>query len=35
IRSETGKKVTGKILKFDGRPFTPALIVGELKKEVT
>jgi 2-oxoglutarate ferredoxin oxidoreductase subunit alpha len=34
IRSETGKKVTGKILKFDGRPFTPALIVGELKKEV-
>jgi len=35
MRSETGKKVTGKILKFDGRPFTPALIVGELKKEVT
>ena len=35
IRSETGKKVTGKILKFDGRPFTPALIVAELKKEVT
>ena len=34
MRSETGKKVTGKILKFDGRPFTPALIVGELKKEV-
>ena len=35
IRSETGKKVTGEVLKFDGRPFTPALIVGELKKEVT
>lgn len=35
IRAETGKKVTGNILKFDGRPFTPALIVAELKKEVT
>jgi len=35
IRSETGEKVTGRILKFDGRPFTPAFIVGELKKEVT
>ncbi|MFC2039403.1 2-oxoacid:acceptor oxidoreductase subunit alpha, partial [Chloroflexota bacterium] len=34
IRSETGKKVTGTISKFDGRPFTPALIVQELKKEV-
>ena len=32
IRSETGKKVTAEILKFDGRPFTPALIVDELKK---
>jgi 2-oxoglutarate ferredoxin oxidoreductase subunit alpha len=35
IRAETGKKVTGSILKFDGRPFTPSLIVSELKKEVT
>ena len=35
IRSETGKEATGRILKFDGRPFTPALIVRELKKEVT
>jgi 2-oxoglutarate ferredoxin oxidoreductase subunit alpha len=32
IRSETGKKVTAEILKFDGRPFTPALVVDELKK---
>ena len=35
IRSESGNKVTGGILKFDGRPFTPTLIVSELKKEVT
>jgi 2-oxoglutarate ferredoxin oxidoreductase subunit alpha len=34
IRSETGKKATGIISKFDGRPFTPAHIVSELKKEV-
>jgi len=35
IRSETGIKVSGSILKFDGRPFTPAHIVHEVKKEVT
>ena len=35
IRAESGNKVTGSILKFDGRPFTPTLIVSELKKEVT
>ena len=35
IRSESGNKVTGGILKFDGRPFTPTLIARELKKEVT
>ena len=35
IRSESGNKVTGGILKFDGRPFTPTLIASELKKEVT
>ena len=34
IRSETGKKVTGSILKFDGRPFSSALITRELKKEI-
>jgi len=34
IRAETGIRVDGHILKFDGRPFTPALIVSELKKEV-
>ena len=34
IREETGTKVTGSILKFDGRPFTPALIISELKKDV-
>lgn len=33
IRSEIGIKVTGSILKFDGRPFTPANIVVRLKEE--
>ncbi len=33
IRAETGKEVSGKILKYDGRPFTPAYIVREVKKE--
>ncbi|MFC1910076.1 2-oxoacid:acceptor oxidoreductase subunit alpha [Chloroflexota bacterium] len=33
IRTETGKEVS-KILKFDGRPFTPADIVQRIKKEV-
>lgn len=32
IRSETGKEVSSKILKFDGRPFTPAYIVQQVKK---
>jgi 2-oxoglutarate ferredoxin oxidoreductase subunit alpha len=35
IRSERGITADRNILKFDGRPFTPALIVSELKKEVT
>jgi 2-oxoglutarate ferredoxin oxidoreductase subunit alpha len=35
IRAETGKKVTGNILKYDGRPFTPAYIVHELEKEIS
>jgi 2-oxoglutarate ferredoxin oxidoreductase subunit alpha len=33
IKAETGKDVSGKILKFDGRPFTPAGIVAAVKKE--
>lgn len=33
IRQETGKQVNGVILKYDGRPFTPAGIVKDWKKE--
>jgi 2-oxoglutarate ferredoxin oxidoreductase subunit alpha len=33
IKAETGKDVTGKILKFDGRPFTPAYIAEAVRKE--
>ncbi|MFC1964656.1 2-oxoacid:acceptor oxidoreductase subunit alpha [Chloroflexota bacterium] len=33
IRRETGHKVSGNILKFDGRPFSPQEIVDHLKKE--
>ncbi|UCG54752.1 MAG: 2-oxoacid:acceptor oxidoreductase subunit alpha, partial [Dehalococcoidia bacterium] len=33
IKSETGYDVSGKILKFDGRPFTPSYIVEVLRKE--
>ena len=32
IRTETGIKVDGKILKFDGRPITPGYIIKELEK---
>jgi 2-oxoglutarate ferredoxin oxidoreductase subunit alpha len=32
IRTETGIKVSGKILKYDGRPFTPAYIAERVKK---
>jgi len=35
IRAETGYQVTGKIAKFDGRPFTPAYILRQLKQEVS
>ena len=35
IRRETGHKVNGNILKFDGRPFSPRYIVNQLKKEVS
>lgn len=34
IRAETGKKVSGTVLKYDGRPFTPAHIIRELRREV-
>lgn len=33
IQAETGKSSGGKILKYDGRPFTPADIVQQVKKE--
>jgi len=33
IRAETGIGVSGKVLKFDGRPFTPAIIIDGLRKE--
>ncbi|MGA2159055.1 MAG: 2-oxoacid:acceptor oxidoreductase subunit alpha [Dehalococcoidia bacterium] len=32
IAQETGKMVNGRILKWDGRPFSPAYIVREFKK---
>lgn len=35
IRAETGIKVSGNILKFDGRPFSPSFIAAAVKKEVT
>jgi 2-oxoglutarate ferredoxin oxidoreductase subunit alpha len=33
IKAETGKDVSGKILKFDGRPFIPAYIAEAVRKE--
>jgi 2-oxoglutarate ferredoxin oxidoreductase subunit alpha len=33
IREQTGKKVSGTILKYDGRPFEPAYIVREISKK--
>jgi 2-oxoglutarate ferredoxin oxidoreductase subunit alpha len=33
IRAETGKNVSGRILKYDGRPFTPAYIAEAVRKE--
>lgn len=33
IKTETGYDVGGRILKFDGRPFTPAYIAQAVKKE--
>jgi 2-oxoglutarate ferredoxin oxidoreductase subunit alpha len=32
IRTETGIKVDGKILKYDGRPFTPKYIAEKVRK---
>jgi 2-oxoglutarate ferredoxin oxidoreductase subunit alpha len=34
IRTETGYDVGGRILKYDGRPFTPGYIAQAVKKEV-
>ncbi len=33
IKAETGCDVSGRILKFDGRPFTPAYIAQAVRKE--
>jgi len=33
IKAETGRDVSGKILKFDGRPFTPAYVAEAVRKE--
>jgi 2-oxoglutarate ferredoxin oxidoreductase subunit alpha len=33
IKAETGYDVSGRILKFDGRPFTPAYIAAAVRKE--
>lgn len=33
IKAETGNDVTGRILKYDGRPFTPAYIAEAVRKE--
>ena len=34
IRAETGIKMKGSILKYDGRPFSPRDIAARLKTEV-
>jgi 2-oxoglutarate ferredoxin oxidoreductase subunit alpha len=33
IKAETGCDISGRILKFDGRPFTPAYIAEAVRKE--
>ena len=33
IKAETGYDISGRILKYDGRPFTPAYIAQAVKKE--
>ncbi len=32
IRAETGKQPSGRVLKFDGRPFSPTFIAQEIRK---
>ena len=34
IKAETGISVSHSVLKYDGRPFSPAMIVAEVSKEV-
>jgi len=34
IKAETGRDVSGRILKFDGRPFTPTYIAEAVRKEL-
>jgi 2-oxoglutarate ferredoxin oxidoreductase subunit alpha len=34
LRAETGHQASGTILRFDGRPLTPAYIMEQLRKEV-
>ncbi|MFH1383148.1 MAG: 2-oxoacid:acceptor oxidoreductase subunit alpha [Chloroflexota bacterium] len=34
IRAQTGKEMSGMVLKYDGRPFTPAHVAREIHKEV-
>ncbi len=33
IRMQTGRKVSGRILKFDGRPFTPTYVAQKVREE--
>ncbi|MBI2852387.1 MAG: 2-oxoacid:acceptor oxidoreductase subunit alpha [Chloroflexi bacterium] len=33
IRAETGFSVSGRILKYDGRPFTPAIIADKVRRK--
>lgn len=33
IQKEASRKISGRILKYDGRPFTPAYIAREVRKE--
>ncbi|MBI2906185.1 MAG: 2-oxoacid:acceptor oxidoreductase subunit alpha [Chloroflexi bacterium] len=35
LRAETGHQVDGKVLRFDGRPLSPAFILSELRREVS
>ena len=35
LRTETGRLVDAQVLKFDGRPFSPAYVLDRLGKEVS